>query len=109
MRRTSAFLATAAVLILCIWPSLAQAPPGLNGIPNLTPAQSGELARIDQDLTALVESTTKARTALATAVFAESRNDSAIRTAVRQMCDAELALASARAKAVARVQASPNR
>ena len=52
---------------------------------------------------------TTARNELATATFAETRNDAAIKAAVEKVRAAELALASKRADEFAKLQAGPNK
>jgi len=82
---------------------------GRAAIPNITQRQLAGLTQMNADLASLMQSVTTARTGLATAVFAEPRNNAAIEAKAVAVRDAELVLALARADAFARMQASPGR
>jgi Spy/CpxP family protein refolding chaperone len=84
-------------------------PPGGGrggGIPNATPEQTAAVAQMNADVSALAQSLNAARTAVIGAALADPRNDGGIRASVEAVKAAELALATARAGALARIQAS---
>ena len=64
---------------------------------------------MNTSLAALTATATAARNELATMAIADVRNTAAIRAAADRLRTAELALASARADAFARLQAGPNK
>jgi Spy/CpxP family protein refolding chaperone len=95
-------------------PPGAGAPPGQGGrggrgggLPGATPEQNQAVADMNTALAPLVTAATTARNELATVAFADVKNQAAIGAAVEKVRAAELALASARADAFARLQASP--
>jgi Spy/CpxP family protein refolding chaperone len=78
-------------------------------IPGIRERQVNALTRLTTDTMPLNRAVTAARTALAAAVFAEPRDEAAIRAKVASVQAAELALASTRGAAFARIQASPDK
>jgi len=82
---------------------------GRGGIPNGTPEQTAAVAQMNADLSGAGQSLTAARTAVVAAALADPRNDADIRTKVEAVKAAELAVASDRAQAFARIQVSPNK
>lgn len=89
--------------------TLTAQTPSIDTIPHLTPAQRVELVRVNDELSLPAGAVAAARNALAAAAFAEPRNPAAIRIMAGAVRDAELAFATARADALARIQASANR
>jgi hypothetical protein len=89
--------------------TLTAQTPSIDTVPNLTPVQRVELARVNVELSLQVGAVTAARNALAAAAFAEPRNPAAIPIMAGAVREAELALATAQANALARIQASANR
>ena len=123
-----AVLATAAFVFTRVFaqtpaPGAPQAPPGpgagafqgpggrggRGGLPGATPEQNQAVADMNTSLAALTATATAARNELATVAIADVRNVAAIRAAADRLRTAELALASARADAFARLQAGPNK
>ena len=99
-----------AALFACAALTFAQAPGGRGGgIPNSTPEQTAAVAQMNTDLAALTQSLAAARTAVVAASLAVPRNNAAIQGAVGAVQAAEISLASARATAFAKLQASPNK
>ena len=78
-------------------------------IPRIREAQTAALTRLTTDVMPLTRILNSARTALAAATFAETRNDAAIRAKAASVQVAEMALAQARADAFGRIQASANK
>jgi Spy/CpxP family protein refolding chaperone len=79
------------------------------GLPGATPEQTQAVVDMNAALAEQIAAVTSARNALATATFAEVKNVAAITAAVETLRAAELALASKRAEAFARLQAGPNK
>ncbi len=77
--------------------------------PHATATQAKVLLAMTDDLTKLTQALTEARTAMTAAAYTEPRNDAAIQTKATAVATAELALASARATAFAKIQAGPNK
>src|SRR5579872_554621 len=103
-------LATIALLHLVMIAAIAQGPGrGGRGIPNATPEQTAAVARVNADLAAPVQRLTAARGDLLAAALRQPRDNAAIRAAVDAVRAAGLELASARADAFARLQASSNK
>lgn len=84
-------------------------PGGSPSMPHVTSAQAGTLTQMTSGLTQLAQALTAARTAVAAAAFSDPRNDAAIRLKVEAVAAAELTLASARAGALAKMQATPEK
>ena len=82
---------------------------GRGGLPGATPEQTQAVADMSTALAALNTAVTTARSELATATFADVKNEVAIRGAVEKLRVAELALASKRAEEFAKLQAGPNK
>jgi len=78
-------------------------------IPNMTSNQVAQLTQLTGIVQQATPALTAARTAVAAAAYADPRNDAAIRASVDALNLAELALASARADALAAIQTSPNK
>jgi hypothetical protein len=89
--------------------AFAQAPGGRGGIPNVTPEQTAAITQMNADLAAPTQSLAATRTAVITASLAQPRSNSAIQGKVDAVKAAELALATARADAFQKLQASPNK
>ncbi len=90
----------------------AGGPAGGSGrgtIPNIREAQVQALTKLSTDTMPLARALTAARNALTAATFALPRNDAAIRSKADAVEAAELAIASARAAAFGRIQASANK
>ena len=85
---------------------VAQQPAG---IPSLSPQQRNALADLTAAIAPLVDTAVSARDEVVAASFAVPRNDTAIRDRTEVLRGAERRLASARADAFARVQASSAR
>ena len=79
------------------------------GIPNATPEQMTALVEMTTALAPLTTAATTARNELATVAFTDVKNTAAINAAVQKLSAAELALATARADAFAKLQAGPNK
>jgi Domain of Unknown Function (DUF1080) len=84
-------------------------PVGGGTIPNVREAQTRALTQLTTGLMPLTKTLNGARAALVAASVAEPRNDAAIRAKVEEVVRAELAVATARAAAFARIQGSANR
>jgi Spy/CpxP family protein refolding chaperone len=82
---------------------------GRGGIPGATPEQTAALSSMNADLAAPTQNLTAARLELLKASLASPRDDAAIKIKVQAVADAELALASARANAFAKIQASTDK
>src|SRR5580693_8985161 len=82
----------------------AQAPGGRGGIPNVTPAQTAAITQMNADLASASQALTDARTAVIQASLEAPRTVQAKVDAVKA---AELTVATARADAFQRLQASP--
>jgi hypothetical protein len=108
-----AALAVIAILNLSAPGMLAQgAPPagrGGRGIPNATAAQNAALTQMNVALAPAAQRLAAARTQLIATALAQPRNDAAIKANVDAIREAELALATARADAFAKLQASPDK
>lgn len=114
---TTAGLAFTAAYAQAPPPGAAQGPPGAGGppqggrggrgggLPGATPEQNQAVTEMNTALAPLVTAATTARNELATVAFADVKNQAAINAAVEKLRAAELALASARAEAFARLQA----
>ena len=85
------------------------APRPADGIPNVTNAQMAELTRMTSALAPMTQSIQIARTDLANASVATPRNDASIKEKLNAVIAADLALANARADAMAKIQMSPGR
>ena len=102
-------------------PASAQIPPavggaaaqggrgGRGGLPGATAEQNQAVMEMITALAPLGAAVTTARNELATAMFASPTNQAGARAALEKYRAAELALASARAEAFARIQAGPNK
>jgi Spy/CpxP family protein refolding chaperone len=103
-------------------PGAAQTPPGVGaaaaqggrggrggGLPGATAEQNQAVMDMIAALAPLSANATTARNELATAMFASPINQGGVRAALDRYRAAELALASARAEAFARLQAGPNK
>ena len=105
----------AVLLLISVALHLASAQPGrgganaLDAIPHLTTAQRDALIRLNAELAPQAGAVTIARVALAGAVFGDPRNPAAIQIMAGAVRDAELAFATARASAVARMQGTSDR
>src|SRR5688572_24962241 len=121
---TTAGLALAAVYAQAPAPGVGQTPPAGGapaapggrggggrggGLPGATAEQTQAVTDMNTALAPLVAAATTARNELATVAMANDRNEAGIKTAVEKLRGAELALASARAEAFARLQAGPNK
>ena len=82
---------------------------GRGTIPNIRQSQTTALTQLSMGLMPLTRMLNSARNALAATVFADSRNDAAIRAKAESVQVAEMAVAQARAEAFGRIQASANR
>ena len=82
---------------------------GRGGLPGATPDQTQAVTDMNTALSPLDTAVTAARGELATATFADPKNEPAIRAAVEKLRLAELALASKRAEEFAKLQAGPNK
>jgi hypothetical protein len=106
-------LARYALLILAAPLALAQGGRGaaspLDAIPDLTASQRAALTRANTELAPHAGAVTAARNALAASVFAEPRNPAAIPIMASAVRESELAFATARNAALARIQSSPDR
>src|SRR5437762_988545 len=69
-------------------------------------AQNAEINRMNANLSSQIEAGATARTGLVTVVFTQPRSDAAIKAKADALRDAELALATARADAFAKLQSS---
>jgi hypothetical protein len=103
-----------ALSVCAVLPASAQGPAGRGGrggpvLPGATPDQMQAVAAMNAALTDQTAAVTAARNALTIATFAVPKNSAAITSAVSKLRDAELALATARAEAFAKVQSGPNR
>ncbi len=103
-------------------PGAAQTPPGVGaaaaqggrggrggGLPGATAEQNQAVMDMITALAPLGAAVTAARNELATVMFASLTNETGARAALEKYRAAELALASARAEAFARIQAGPNK
>ena len=79
------------------------------GLPGATPEQTQAVADMNTALAAQTAAVTTARNELATATFADVKNEAGIRAAVEKLRVAELALATKRADEFAKLQAGPNK
>ena len=79
------------------------------GLPGATPEQTQAVADMNAALTEQSAAVASARTELAKVTFAEVKNVAGITAAVEKLRAAELALASKRAEAFAKLQAGPNK
>jgi hypothetical protein len=79
------------------------------GLPGATPEQTQVVADMNTALAPLVAAATTARNELGTVAMLHPKDASGIAAAVEMLRAAELALATARAEAFAKVQAGPNR
>jgi len=79
------------------------------GLPDATPEQNQAVTDMNASLEPLVAAVNEARSELAAATFADVRDEAAIRASVDRLRAAEVALATARAEAFARLQGGPNR
>lgn len=119
---TTAALAFTAVYAQAPTPGAAQTPPAAGaappqgggrgggrggGLPGATPEQNQAVTDMNTALAPLVTAATAARNELATVTFADVRNTAALTAAVEKLRAAELAVATARADAFAKLQASP--
>src|SRR4051812_44588446 len=95
------------ILVMC-GVAAAQGRGG-RGIPNATPEQTAAVARMNADLAPQLERLTAARTAAIAAAFADPRDAAAIQAKVDAVRAAELDVATARATAFAKLQASADK
>jgi hypothetical protein len=82
---------------------------GATTIPHSTSNQANALFQMASDTTALTQSLTESRAAVTAAALAQPPNAALVRTKADAVATAELALANARAAALARIQASANK
>ncbi|HVT88324.1 MAG TPA: DUF1080 domain-containing protein, partial [Tepidisphaeraceae bacterium] len=82
---------------------------GRGAIPNATPAQNAVLSQMNADLAPLTEALANVRRELLAISLALPRDDSAINSKVQAVKTAELALANARAGALAKIQSSSDK
>jgi Spy/CpxP family protein refolding chaperone len=82
---------------------------GRGGLPGATPAQTQAIVEMNVALASLTTAVTTARNELATATFADPRNDAGLKAAVDKLRTAELALATKRAEEFEKLQAGPNK
>ena len=82
---------------------------GRGGIPNATPAQNAAVAQMNTVLTPLAQDLATARKDLLTASLTLPRDDAAIKSKADAVKAADLALASARADGLAKIQTSPDK
>jgi Spy/CpxP family protein refolding chaperone len=92
----------------------APAPPGGRGgrgggLPGATAEQNQAVMDLNAALAPLVTAAATARNELAMTAFGDVRNEANIGAVVEKLRQAELALATARAEAFARLQAGPNK
>ena len=92
--------------LACSFAAWAQAPGGRSGIPNVTPAQTAAIVQMNADLASGIQALTDARTAV---IQASLEAPGTIKAKVEAVRAAELALATARADAFQKLQASPNK
>ncbi len=85
-----------------------QFPPG-GTIPYISQTQVDALTQLTNETMSLVHLLADARSAIRAAALTDQRDEAAIQAKVQAVHDAELALANARAKAFAKIQASPNK
>lgn len=78
-------------------------------VPNIKQSQTTALTLMSSELMPLTRALNSARASLATATFAETRSPEALRLKVEAVTKAELSLASARAAAFAKIQASASK
>ena len=79
------------------------------GIPNVTAEQTAALSQMNLDLTAVTQTLTAARDALAAASLALPRSEESIRAKAQAVGAAEVAIAQTRADAFAKIQSSSNK
>ena len=79
------------------------------GVPNMTSNQVGLLMQMTGITQKFTPAVTAARAAVTAAALAEPRDDAAIKAKVEALGTAELALATARAEALAKIQASSDK
>ena len=79
------------------------------GLPGATPEQNQAVMEMNTALAPLVTTATTARNELAQIAIADVKNAAGIKAAADKLSAAELAVASARAEAFAKLQASPNK
>jgi hypothetical protein len=101
--------ALTAITILTFAAALAFAQGRGGAIPNATPEQTAAIARMNAGLAAQIQSLTAARADLVAASLSQPRDNAAIQAKVDAVRAAELALANARADALANLQASPQK
>ena len=82
---------------------------GRGSLPGATPEQTQAVADMNTALAPLSAAVSAARNELATATFADVKNEAGIRAAVERLRAAELALAAKRAEEFAKLQAGPNK
>jgi Spy/CpxP family protein refolding chaperone len=76
-------------------------------LPNGTPEQIQAVVNMMNSLSVFTAAVAEARAGLATATFAEVKDEAVIRQRAEALREAEIALAMARGEAFARVQADP--
>jgi hypothetical protein len=105
-----AFISMAATLCSSQQPAAGARGGGRGGgLPGATPEQTQAVADMNATLAPLTVGASAARSELATATFAGTRNDPAIKAAIEKLQSAELALAMKRAEEFAKLQAGPNK
>ena len=82
---------------------------GRGSLPGATPEQMQAVTEMNAGLAPLVAAAAAARTELGAAAFAGAKNTAAIAAATEKLRMSELAVASARADAFAKLQAGPNK
>ncbi len=88
--------------------SMVAQGPG-RGIPGATQRQTDAVGRMNSEIAPLLQSLTAARSAMTSAAFALPRDEQAIRTKAAVVRQAEIAVATARGEAFAKIQASADR
>jgi uncharacterized membrane protein len=90
-------------------PGVGQGGGRGGGLPGATPEQIQAVTDMNTALAPLVGAAAAARTELGAAAFAGGKNSAAITAATEKLRTAELAVASARADAFAKLQAGPSK
>jgi hypothetical protein len=88
--------------------SITAAAQGRRTVPNTTPEQAAAITRMNAALAPEVQRVTRARTELVAAVLTAPTDRAAMQARLEGIRDAEVALAHARATALAELQASAN-
>lgn len=115
IRRSTNILLTLTTIGLAFTAAYAQAPAfqggrggrGGGGLPGATPEQTQAIMDMNTALGALTAAATTARNELTSLAIADVKNEARLRVAVETLRAAELAVATARAAAFARLQSGP--